>query len=76
MVVDTYLNSWKTLNQTLSNIEGAGKPLHHFAGTSNARIVTVSELIDQDLLEMRPGRVKSADLSDELADRYVTPRPN
>lgn len=72
-VVNTYLNSWKALNQTIDEISGTGDSLRHFAGTSSARIVTVGELIDQGLLQMRPGRVKLADLPDELADRYVTP---
>lgn len=72
-VVDTYLNSWKNLNETLDRISGTSASLHHFAGTRGARIVTVGDLIDQGLLEMRPGRVKSTDLPDELAHLYLTP---
>nr|WP_279219171.1 N-6 DNA methylase [Rhodococcus erythropolis] len=72
-VVETYLSSWKNLNQSLDRISGTSASLHHFAGTRGARIVTVGDLIDQGLLEMRPGRVKSTDLSDELAHLYLTP---
>lgn len=72
-VVKTYQSSWKNLVRTLDLISGTSASLHHFAGTHGARIVTIGDLIDQGLLEVQQGRVKSSDLPDELAHRYITP---
>ncbi len=72
-VAKSYQQSWTDLNQTLEHIAGTGESLRHFAGTSRAQLVTIGELIDQGILQMRPGRVKAADLPDELRDLCVTP---
>lgn len=72
-VADTYVSGWRNLNQTLDRISGASGSLRHFAGTSGTRIVTVGDLIDQGLLEVRPGRAKTSDLPGELKHLYVTP---
>ncbi|MFI5436751.1 N-6 DNA methylase [Rhodococcus baikonurensis] len=71
-VANTYLDSWKRLNTTIDRISGLSNTIDHFAGTSGAHIVTVGELIDQGLLEMRPGRIGASDVPEDLQHVYVT----
>ncbi|WP_155977078.1 N-6 DNA methylase [Nocardia sp. 348MFTsu5.1] len=72
-VADSYHQSSTDLNQTVEDIDGIANLLKNFVGTSHSRLFTIGELIDQGLLEMRPGRARVPDLSDELRHLCVTP---
>lgn len=71
-VAGQYAASWKQLYNTVAAIEGSSGSLRHFAGTTDARVFTVGDLIDQGVLEVRPGRVIPREVPDELQHRVVS----
>jgi len=71
-VATAYEDSWHELYKVVEHIKGSSGSLRHFAGTTDARIFTVGDLIDQGVLKLRLGRVLSKDVPAELEHRVVT----
>jgi SAM-dependent methyltransferase len=71
-VAAAYENNWHKLYTVVEHIKGSSGSLGHFAGTTDARIFTVGDLIDQGVLKLRQGRVISKDVPTELQSRVVT----
>lgn len=71
-VATAYEDSWHKLYKVVEHIKGSSGSLRHFAGTTDARIFTVGDLIDQGVLKLRQGRVIAKDVPAELQHRVVT----
>ena len=76
-VTGDYVNGWVAINETmqkLKNVVDFGASFEHFASFSKSRVMTVGELIDQGVLDMRMGRPKDRydDAPEELQERMAT----
>lgn len=73
-LVGAYENNWRNLNAALDHLQGASESLKQLAGTTEARIFTIGELVDQGLIDLRQGRANPKDIPDNLQHRVVTHR--
>ena len=71
-VADAYQRSWNKVYKVVDDIKGSSGSLTHFAGTADARIFTVGDLIDQGVLKLRQGRAIPKDVPSDLQYRLVT----
>jgi SAM-dependent methyltransferase len=71
-VAIAYQKGWDELYKVVNNIKGSSGSLRHFAGTTDARIFTVGDLLDQGVLKLRQGRATPKDVPSELQSRVIT----
>ena len=71
-VATAYQEGWNELHKVVKTIEASRGMLKHFAGTKDARIFTVGDLLDQGVLTLRQGRATPKDMPSELHRRVVT----
>ena len=73
-VARVYAEGWTAINDTMQKLQNVLESFKHFADFSKSRVLTVAELIDEGVLELRMGR--SADryenLPEELRERIAT----
>lgn len=74
-VAAEYADGWKAINETLARVKGTHRTLELLSAVPPARVLTIGELIDQGVLELKSGRPrdKAVVLPPELAQRVVTP---
>jgi type I restriction-modification system DNA methylase subunit len=72
-VAKAYVDGWRAMNTSLAHVQGAHGSLQVVSRVPAARVLTVGELIDQGVLDMRLGRPRGKDkpLPTELAERVV-----
>lgn len=73
-VANAYLQGWVAINDTMKKLQNVLKSFEHFAAFSKSRVMTVGELIDQGVLDLRMGRPKDRyeDAPEELQERMAT----
>lgn len=73
-VADAYRQGWAAITDTMSKLQNVLNSFKHFASFSKSRVMTVGELVDQGVLDMRLGRPKDRyeDAPDELRERIAT----
>lgn len=73
-VLGDYVNGWVAINETMQKLKNVLASFEHFASLSKSRVMTVGELIDQGVLDMRMGRPKDRyeDAPEELQERMAT----
>ncbi|WP_461046750.1 N-6 DNA methylase [Terrabacter koreensis] len=73
-VADTYRLGWSAINDTMTKLQNVLKSFEHFASFSKSRVMTVGELVDQGVLDLRMGRPKDRyeDAPEELRERLAT----
>lgn len=73
-VADAYRQGWSAINDTMRKLQNVLKSFEHFAAFSKSRVMTVSELIDQGVLDLRMGRPKDRydNAPEELQQRIAT----
>ena len=73
-VADAYLQGWLAINDRMRKLQNVLKSFEHFADFSQSRVMTVGELVDQGVVEVRLGRPREryADAPEELQERFAT----
>lgn len=73
-VSDAYRQGWSAITDTMVKLQNVLKSFNHFASFSKSRVMTVSELVDQGVLDLRSGRPKDRydDAPQELRQRIAT----
>ena len=73
-VADAYRQGWLAITDTMRKLQNVLKSFEHFASFSKSRVMTVSELIDQGVLDLRMGRPKDRydNAPAELQQRIAT----
>ncbi len=73
-IAGNYLASWAAIRETVHNLQSAVTPTEVLRNPSKPRVLTVSNLIDQNVLELRMGRSKDryVDAPDTLQNRFAT----
>jgi len=73
-ITESYRNGWAAINETIKKLQNVLSSFEHFASFSKSRVMTVGELVDQGVLELRLGRPKDRyeDLPEELRERIAT----
>jgi len=73
-VADAYRHGWAAISDTMTKLQSVLMSFQHFASFSKSRVMTVGELIDQGVLEMRIGRPKDRyeDAPEQLRLRLAT----
>jgi SAM-dependent methyltransferase len=69
-----YRQGWSAITDTMMKLQNVLKSFEHLATFSKSRVMTVSELVDQGVLDMRMGRPKDRyeDAPEELRERIAT----
>jgi hypothetical protein len=57
-VADAYREGWSAITDTMTKLQNVLKSFEHFASFSRSRVMTVGELVDQGVLNLRMGRPK------------------
>jgi hypothetical protein len=73
-VTGDYVNGWVAINETMQKLTNVLASFEHLASFSKSRVMTVGELIDQGVLDMRMGRPKDRyeAAPEELQERMAT----
>lgn len=73
-VTAAYAGGWAATNDTMRELQGILSGVEHLRSLSKSRIMTVGELIEQGVLDLRVGRPRERyeDAPPELRDRIVT----
>ncbi len=73
-VADAYLQGWLAINDRMTRLQNVLKSFEHFAAFSQSRVMTVGDLVDQGVVELRLGRPKEryVDAPEELQARFAT----
>ncbi|GAA2077512.1 N-6 DNA methylase [Aeromicrobium halocynthiae] len=73
-VAYAYQHGWSAITETVSKLQNVLQSFEHFASFSKSRVMTVGELIDQGVLDMRMGRPKDRyqDAPAQLRERLAT----
>lgn len=73
-VARVYAEGWTAINDTMRRLQNVLSSFEHFADFSKPRVLTVAELIDEGVLELRMGRPadRNENLPEELRDRIAT----
>jgi type I restriction-modification system DNA methylase subunit/predicted DNA-binding transcriptional regulator AlpA len=73
-VANAYLQGWLAINDTMRKLQNVLKSFEHFVSFSKSRVMTVGELVDQGVLDLRMGRPKDRyeDAPGELQERMAT----
>ncbi len=73
-VAAAYVDGWTALNTSLDHVRGLHGSLHLVSNVPTAKVLTIAELVDQGVLEMKAGRPRHRDneLTSEIAKRVVT----
>jgi SAM-dependent methyltransferase len=73
-VTDAYANGWTAINDTVQKLRNVLASFEHFANFRKSRVMTVGELVEQGVLDIRLGRPKDRyeDAPEELRDRVAT----
>lgn len=73
-VTHAYIEGWHGINDTMLKLQNVLASFEHFATVSKARVMTVGELVEQGVLEVRSGRPaeRYADAPDALRERIAT----
>lgn len=73
-VANAYQQGWSAINHTMKELQNVLKSFEHFANFSKSRVMTVRELIDQGVLDLRTGRPRDRyeDAPGELQKRLAT----
>lgn len=73
-VADAYLQGWLAINDRMRKLQNVLTSFEHFAAFSQSRVMTVGELVDQGVVEVRTGRPREryADAPEELQQRFAT----
>jgi len=73
-VTGDYVNGWVAINETMQKLQNDLAFFEPVASFSKSRVMTVGELIDQGVLDMRMGRPKDRydDAPEELQERMAT----
>lgn len=72
-VTSAYVQGWAAINDTMQKLHNVLSSFEHFATFSKSRVMTVAELIDQGVLDLRTGRPKDRyeDAPEELRERIA-----
>jgi hypothetical protein len=72
-ITDTYEQGWTEINDAMTKLQNLVRSFKHFAAFSPSRVMTVGELIEQGVLDLRQGRPKDRyeDAPEELRQRIV-----
>ena len=73
-VTAAYLDGWKAINASFDHVQERRRTLQRISAVPSARVLTIGELVDQGLLEIKAGRPRDRgnELSADLARRVVT----
>lgn len=73
-VTYAYRQGWSSINDTMKTLQNILKSYEHFANFSKSRVMTVGELVDQGVLDVRMGRPKDRykNAPQELQQRIAT----
>ena len=73
-VTDAYVNGWAAINDTVQKLRNVLASYKHFANFRKSRVMTVGELVEQGVLELRLGRPKDRykDVPEVLRGRIAT----
>lgn len=73
-VAAAYAQGWGEVNETMSRLNAVYRTLKRVSSVPPARVLTVGELADQGVIELKAGRSRDKDveLPPELARRVVT----
>jgi hypothetical protein len=72
-ITETYTQGWAEINDAMTKLQNLVKSFKHFAAFSTSRVLTVRELVEQGVLDVRQGRPKDRyeDAPEELRERIV-----
>lgn len=73
-VTSAYFGGWTAINDTVQKLKNVLASFEHFASFSHSRVMTVAELIEQGVLDLRMGRPKDRydDAPEGLRARIAT----
>lgn len=73
-VADAYQQGWAAITDTMIKLQNVLASFKHFANFSKSRVMTVGDLLDQGVLDMRVGRPEDRyeDAPEELRARIAT----
>lgn len=73
-VADTYRQGWASITETMTRLQNVLNTFEHLVSFSKPRVMTVGELIDQGVLDLRMGRPKDRyeGAPAELRERIAT----
>jgi len=73
-VSDTYRQGWTSITETMTRLQNVLNTFEHLVSFSKPRVMTVGELIDQGVLDLRMGRPKDRyeGTPAKLRERIVT----
>jgi SAM-dependent methyltransferase len=73
-ITECYREGWAAINETMKKLQDVLSSFEHFASFSKSRVMTVGELVDQGVLELRSGHPKDRyeNLPEELRERIAT----
>lgn len=73
-VTETYTGGWAAIRDNMSQLTNNVSAFEHSVGFSKSRVVTVGELIDQNVLDLRSGRPQDRyeAAPEELRERIAT----
>lgn len=73
-VTHAYLEGWQGISDTMRRLQNVLSSFEHFATASKARVMTLGELVEHGVVDVRPGRPaeRYVDAPDELRGRIAT----
>ncbi|MBE1604826.1 hypothetical protein [Actinopolymorpha pittospori] len=71
---DAYADGWRAIHDTMRKLQNVLSAFAHFATFSKSRVMSVGELVEQGVLDLRLGRPKERyeGAPDELRERIAT----